>query len=158
MLRFLNLPIPIIAAVLVPQIEPPQMSAPAWVAAIIGVAYVLLSYLNWIGRLPGATAERRAGGYGDDDRRQVSTLSAQVAEVYRTVTREDPEKPGWPMVWRSSKEMRAAHEALISLSELKDVWVQDREEWRRDRSRMEARITLLEDTVRRQEHALEARG
>lgn len=151
MMRLLNLPIPVFAAILVPQIEPPQMSAPAWVAAIIGVAYVLLSYLNWIGRLPGATAERRAGGYGDDDR-------ARLVKVHEIIVREDPDKPNWPMVWRASKEMRDAHAVLASLAELKDVWIEDRGEWRRERSRMEARITLLEDTVRRQEHALEARG
>lgn len=150
-MRLLNLPIPVIAAVIAPQIEPPTMSTPAWVAAIVGVAYVLLSYLNWAGRLPGANAERRMQTFTEEDR-------SRLAEVHRTVMREDPDRPGVPMVWRQTREMLAAHAALTSLAELKDVWVQDREEWRADRARMEQRITQLEEVNRRQEHALEARG
>jgi hypothetical protein len=151
MLRLLNLPLPIFTAVLVQQIEPPTVTGPGWLVAIFTGAFVVLWFLNAIGRLPGAHGERRAPSFGDQDR-------AHLVEIHKTVTREDSDKPGWPMVWHSGKESREVCAAVTRLAGLADVWEEDREEWRRDRARMEARITLLEDTVRRQEHALGARG
>ena len=150
-MRLLDLPIPVIAAVIAPQIEPPEMSTAAWVAAIVGVAYVLLSYLNWIGRLPGAAGERRVGGFGDDDR-------ARLTEMHAVVTREDVDKPGWRMVWYPARETREIRNLLIELSDLREDWEAEREEWQKERARMEARITHLEEVNRIQEHALEARG
>jgi len=123
-MRLLNLPVPIVTAVLAPQMEPPQMSTAAWVAAIVGVAYVLLSYLNWIGRLPGASGGRQNGGFGADDRRQMDRLAAQMADIRDTIIREADERRALAVV--------SAHDAAL-------------------------RIAELEEKVRNQKHAPEAR-
>ena len=152
MLRVLNAPLPIITAVVMQEIPQPMMTGgPGWAVAVMTGVFIVLWFLNAIERLPGARGNRRVASFHDEDR-------ARLQEIHRTVIREDPDRPGWPMIWRSSKEMRTAHEVLANLSALKDVWLEDREEWKHDRSRMEERIARLEDTVRRQEHALEARG
>ena len=152
MLRILNAPLPIITAVVMQEIPQPMMTGgPGWAVAVLTGIFIVLWFLNAIGRLPGASGDRRTASFRDEDR-------ARLVKVHEIIVREDPDKPNWPMVWRASKEMRDAHAVLASLAELKDVWIEDRDEWRRERSRMEERIVRLEDTVRRQERALEARG
>lgn len=64
-MRILNLPLPVIAALLVPQMEPPQITGPGYLAAFFGGAWLVLWYLQQIGRLPGAgdrRGERRLTG------------------------------------------------------------------------------------------------
>ena len=155
-MRLLNLPLPIFSAILAPQVEPPGAAqAPAWVAAFFAGVFTLGWFLQQWGKLPGAVSDRRAGGFWDTDR-------AHLDQVHEVVTREDQEKPGWRMVWHSSKEVREMREAIARLAGLAEVWVQDREDWRRDReewrqdrARMETRITNLEEVNRLQEHALD---
>ena len=110
--------------------------------------------LNLLGKFPGASGERREASFRDGDR---SKLDA----VHEVVTREDSDKPGWRMVWHSSRETREMRDLLIELSDLRDdwatereEWATEREEWKTERARLDRRITELEDTVRRQEHAL----
>jgi len=127
-MRLLNAPVPVLMAILAPQIEPPDMSTPAWVAAIIGVAYVLLSYLNWIGRLPGATGERRTRSFTDADRAMLTETHDQLEAVHEVVTREDKDKPGWRMVWAPAGEIRELTEAMGHLTRTVQTWIErDRE-------------------------------
>ena len=154
-MRILNLPLPIFTAILVPQIEPPGTSdGPAWAAAFFAFAFSLGWFLDRYDKLPGTSGNRRAGGYVDEDRKQATAQAVLIAEIHRTVTREDSEKPGWPMVWHSSRESREMCTAIARLAILADAWMRDREEWKVKQSNMEHRITQLEDVVRRQEHAL----
>ena len=155
-MRILNLPLPIFAAALL-QIEPPQLSAPAWVNSFLIALFVLGYFLNLAGKFPFTSSERRNGGFGDEDRKQQATQATQavqVADIHRTVTREDADKPGWPMVWHSSRESREMCAAMTKLAGLADTWVRDREEWKDKQASMERRITELEETIRRQGHVL----
>ncbi len=148
-MRILNLPLPIFAAVLAPQVEPPGAAqAPAWMAAFFAGIFTLGWFLQQWGKLPGAASDRRATGFGDGDR-------TKLDQVHEVVTREDQEKPGWRMVWNPAKETREIHELLRELADLKEVWMEERETWKRERASMEERIVRLEDTVRRQERALD---
>lgn len=151
-MRLLNLPLPILTAVFVPQLEPPQVTTPGYIAAAMGGAWLVLWYLQQIGKLPGAP-ERRASDQAVTEKLDV--LADQVDAVHKIVTREDADAPGWPMVWRSMKESREVRDAVTKLAALAEVWVKDREEWRRDKAELQERITRLEDVNRRQERALE---
>lgn len=148
-MRLLNLPLPIFAAVLAPQVEPPGAAqAPAWMAAFFAGIFTLGWFLEKWGKLPGTSGDRRAPGFGDADR-------THLDQVHEVVTREDTEKPGWRMVWNPSRETREIRDLLRELTELKAVWQEERADWKRERARMEERITFLEDALRRQEHARE---
>lgn len=147
-MRLLNLPLPIFAAALVQQIEPPAISAPAWVTAFLVGVFVLAYVLNLVGKFPGAAGERRESGYTEADR-------TRLTEVHGVVTREDSDKPGWHMVWYPARETREIRDLLIELSDLREDWAAEREEWRAERSRMETRITHLEEVNRIQGHALQ---
>jgi len=162
-MRLLNLPFPLLAAAFVPQIQPPEVTTPGYIAAAMGGAWLVLWYLQQIGKLPGANGERRSGSaFEDDDRARaadvaetVDMVADQMTEVHRIVTREDSDKPGWAMVWRSSKESHEVREAVAKLATLAETWIQDREDWRREKADLQARITRLEDINRAQERAIE---
>jgi len=148
-MRALNIPLPVIAALLVPQMEAPHVTGPGYVAAALGGAWLVLWWLEKIGRLPGGSGgERRGHTFGDRDR-------ARLDEVHKTVTREDAAKPGWPMVWAPADEVREIRDLVRELVDLKAIWQDEREVWKRERARMEERITHLEDSLRARDHARE---
>jgi len=129
-MRLLNLPIPVFAAILAPQVEPPGASAmPAWVAAVAAWIFVLGWFLQAYSKLPGASGERRAPGACEDCQRK-------VAAMHEIVTREDADKPGWRMVWYPARETREIRDLLTELADLREDWAAEREECKRDRARM----------------------
>jgi len=105
----LNLPLPILMAPLAPQI--PGMApatvqdGPGWVAVFLLGAWVVLWVLKEIGKLPGQ--DRNAITVTLPEKR-----AHQFDEVHRIVTREDPEKPGYAMVWSSRAERDALQRTL----------------------------------------------
>ena len=146
-MRLLNLPVPIFTAALIQQVEPLNVTGPGWVVALATGAFVVLWFLNAIGKLPGGTSERRGASFKDDDRRKLEAM-------HEIVTREDTDKPGWRLVWHPARETREIRDLLIELSDLREDWAAEREEWKVERARLELRIAHLEDVNRRQEHAL----
>jgi hypothetical protein len=151
-MRLLNLPLPIFAAILAPQVEPPGMSPmPAWVAAIAAWIFVLGWFLQQWGKLPGVSGERRSTCFCDEDRRKLT-------EMHGIVTAEDDNLPRWRRVWSPTKETLETLELVHELAALRLAWEAERKEWQAERSRLESRITHLEEINRMQEHALGARG
>lgn len=156
-MKLLNLPIPIIASLLV-QADRPAMDGPAWYAGAVATLFLVAYVLNITGKFPGASGERRTASYTDSDRVIASATAAKVKDIYEIVVREDAEKPGWRMVWAPAKETRDIREATLRFAVLADAWVEDREEWKHERADLQQRITRLEDIIRQQEHALRAHG
>jgi len=151
-MRFLSLPIPIFAAILTPQIEPPGASAmPAWVAAVAAWIFVLGWFLQQWGKLPGASSERRSPAACEDCQRK-------IAAMHEIVTAEDDNLPRWRRVWSPTKETLETLELVHELAALRLAWEAEREEWQAERGALERRITQLEEINRMQEHALGARG
>jgi len=123
------------------QVSPPGVEGPGWAMAAITGAFVILWLLNAIGKLPGSTPKNGPGAFGPEHR-------DQLADLHRVVTREDQDKPGWPMVWNSARETREIRDLLKELVDLKDVWEEDRGDWKQESARMSERITVLEDQLR----------
>lgn len=141
--RLFGLPLPILAAAAQLQVMP-GVSGPGWFMGAVTAVFVVLWFLNAIGRLPGATGERRTTCFNEKDREK-------LAEVHRNVTREEPERPGWPMVWTSAREGREIRDLLTSVAKLGEAWVDDRRHWKaerdawqQERGRLEARVRHLE--------------
>ena len=156
--RILSLPLPIFAAAIIQQVEPPAISAPAWVNSFLIGVFVLGYFLNLVGKFPGATGERRTASFTDADRRKLE-------DMFSIVTAEDTAKARWPRVWAPIAETLRIQALVEELAKLRGQWEMEhaewkleRADWKAERARMERRITELEDVVRRQEHALEVRG
>lgn len=145
-MRLLNLPLPIFAAALA-QFDPPQVSGPAWVNSFLIALFVLGYFLNLMGKFPFASGERREASFREDDRRR-------LGDIHEIVTAEDTARPRWPRVWAPLAETVRIAALVEELAGLREDWRDERESWKTERARMELRITGLEDTVRRQEHAL----
>lgn len=149
-MKILEWAVPALAALTVPQMgEPSPTEVPAWVSAFFIGVFTLGAYLNWLGRLPGANGERRRYQFSDSDR-------AKLGKIHETITKEA--KPGWPLVWAPAEEIREMRDLIRELAALKVMWEDERDDWKRERATMEARITQLEDVVDRQEHALRIGG
>jgi hypothetical protein len=133
-----TLPLPIFVGALAMQGNGPSIEGPGWLMAALTGVFVVLWLLNAVGRLPGGGPKNGPTTFGTGQREQ-------LAELHWIVTREDRDKPGWPMVWSSARETREIRELLKGLSELKEVWQEERAEWKREKVRMEHRITVLED-------------
>lgn len=157
-MRLLNLPIPIFSATLVQGIDPPQLSAPAWVNSFLVAIFVLAYVLNLAGKFPGGSAERREASFKDADRKKLDAM-------HEIVTREDSDKPGWRMVWHPARETREMRDLLIELSDLREDWAIERSECKEDRARLVAeheqerqrwneRMSRLEEANTRYEVAL----
>lgn len=156
-MRFLDLPVPVFTAVLVPQIDTSVMNTPAWIGVFFAGFFTFGWFLDRYQKLPGA-ANKQAAGFGDVDRRKLE-------DVHAIVMTEDADKPRWPRVWAPIAETLRIEALLEELTALRTQWEieraewkVERTEWKAERGRMERRITELEDVVRRQEHALEMRG
>lgn len=104
-----GLPVPIFGAAFLE--FPPGVEEPSWIMAALVGAYVVLWLLDKIGVLPGTSKERREASFTPLDR-------AHLDRVFEVISREDPDKPGWPMVWSPSRERREAREHLRTLAEL----------------------------------------
>ena len=146
-MRLLNLPVPIFTAAIIQQVEPVNVTGPGWVVALATGAFVVLWFLNAIGKLPGGGSERREASFKDTDR-------GQLNEIHGIVTAEDVARPRWPRVWAPLQETLEIRDLVAELADLRQAWEAERAEWKVERARMEHRITELEDVVRRQEHAL----
>lgn len=132
MVRVFAIPIPVIFAAMAVA-EPGQLKGPDWLLGASSTAFVILWFLNTIGKLPGGSTERRAGG-------------EQLAELHRIMTREDKDKPGWYMAWGPSyAETREMRDGLQNLSRLADAWLEDRKTWAHEKDELERRIARLEE-------------
>src|SRR3990167_10497212 len=120
-MRLLNLPVPIFAAALVQGVDPPAVTGPGWFVAIFTGAFVVLWFLNVIGKLPGAIgSERRGASFRDADRTKLDA-------VHEIVTAEDAAtRPRWPRVWAPMKETLETHELVRELAELRATWERER--------------------------------
>lgn len=159
-MKLLQLPIPILVVAL-QAADHPEPVGPAWYGGVVATLFLIAYILNVLGKFPGASNERRTASYTDEDRsrdnasasavaavlKAIGDLAKQVEEMHKTVTREDVDKPGWPMVWNSSKESREMRAALMDLARLVGDWVEH------DRSTLELRIQRLEDARRQGDRA-----
>jgi hypothetical protein len=98
----------------VPGIAAGEQTTPGWVAAAFVGVWVTLWFLDRIGKLPGAakTEAPQLVVVEPDKLRELLVDPSQVARVHDVVTREDPEKPGYYMVWSTSKERRDLEKKL----------------------------------------------
>ena len=67
-------PLPAIAGAIVPQVDPDLLvGAPGWVATFLLGAWVVIVYLDKIGRLPGSEGKERAsdGSFSNEDQRRL---------------------------------------------------------------------------------------
>jgi hypothetical protein len=71
-----------LAAGIMPQMQDAMdgVSMPGWIAAFAAALLVLTIILEKLGKLPGAGAERRAGGFDDDAARQLKKITDLLAQ------------------------------------------------------------------------------
>src|SRR3990167_120658 len=146
-LRLLNLPVPLFTAAIIQEVEPLNVTGPGWVVAVATGAFVVLWFSNAIGKLPGGSSDRREASFLDSDR-------AKLDLIHEIVTAADVARPRRPRGGARGKETVELRTLVEELAELRTTWEMERAEWKVDRSRMERRITELEDIVCRQESAL----
>jgi len=76
------MPVPILLAVAAPQVSPQDIpGAPVWASIVLGTVFVVLWFLNAIGRLPGQNSERRAASFTDKDRECLAVTHAYAKKV-----------------------------------------------------------------------------
>ena len=86
---FLDSPVPVAFAAVIPQNAPPLDTVWSAAGVILGFLWVVGWYLSQAGRLPG----QRETGFTDDDRRMVAELHAAAA-AFASFTEEDRRKLG----------------------------------------------------------------
>lgn len=80
----LQVPVPAIATILLPQQDLPEMAgAPDWLMVFLLGAWVAITYLDKVGKLPG-TSGSAVFGFTDDDRRR-------VREIHGLMTHRGPD-------------------------------------------------------------------
>ncbi len=84
-MKLLGLPVPILLAVVLPQVDKPPVDVPGMSAGtagslVLGTVFLLLWFLNAIGKLPGNGANRRTNAFTNADRAQVKKITDLLAE------------------------------------------------------------------------------
>lgn len=84
-MKVLGLPIPILVAVILPQVDKPPTDVPGMSlgttgSLILGTVFLVLWFLNAIGKLPGNGANRRRQAFTSEDRAQVQKITDLLAE------------------------------------------------------------------------------
>jgi len=103
MSKLLATPAPILAGVLGAQFDPElTQGTPGVVVAVLFGVWVTVSVFDKLGWLP---TKNGKGGMSQSDHER-------LGRILEIVGREDPEKPGWPMVWNSGKEGREIRDEL----------------------------------------------
>lgn len=109
-MKMLTLPIPMIVAVVMPQIDKPEAGMTPGTAGslILGTVFLLLWFLNAIGKLPGNGSDRRTHAYTSADRAQMTKLTDLLAERIG----ED----GLERYLIQAQQTREIHESMVSVA------------------------------------------
>lgn len=105
----------------IPGIDAAVQTTPGWVAVGAVWVWVTLWFLDRVGKLPGGSKAPQGPQIlvvSTDDLRAVTPDRHKADEVHEIVSREDPEKPGYKLVWSSSKERRDLERKLDEHSKL----------------------------------------
>ena len=122
-MKVFSVPVPAFVAAALPQLpEGLSQSTPGWVTNIILAAWVLGWLLDKLGKLPGSTSGPGPALDPEDVVELVMTSKVgergkTLVDAIETITREDKDKPGWPMVWNSSEAEREIRSTLKELVE-----------------------------------------
>lgn len=84
MVKLLSLPVPILVALILPQFDKPPPDVPGMSSGtagslILGTVFLLLWFLNAIGKLPGNGGNRRSQTFTNADRAQVKKVADLLA-------------------------------------------------------------------------------
>lgn len=124
-------PIPLLSTLSIETSPQLAGSTPAWIAALFTGAFVVLWFLNAIGKLP------KANGVTDK----------RIERIYDILTKEDYHHPGWPLVWVPIERIKRIELLLEELVSLKRMWQDDRDQWRAEREHLLKRIDALERKI-----------
>lgn len=119
MIRFLEIPLPILVAMIAPQIDKPPsgdslMGAPEWVSVFLAGVFVVLWLLNAIGKLPGAHGERRKVSFTDEDRATLHEALAKSKKLSELLaTRNDD---GMERILVMAQQTRETHDRLADVA------------------------------------------
>ncbi len=83
-MKLLSLPVPIIVALILPQVDKPPVDVPGMSSGttsslILGTVFLVLWFLNAIGKLPGNGSNRRSQAFTSADRAQVKKVTDLLA-------------------------------------------------------------------------------
>ena len=111
-MKILSVPIPVLIGAVVVQVPEYLNSAPGWVVAFLVGAYVIVWLLNQFGLIP---KKFRNGNkivhFTEEDRERLE----RIGEI---IIRDDPNEPGWPILWSHWRECRDCKAVLASMNNL----------------------------------------
>ncbi len=113
--KLINAPVPIVVALILPQVVGKPDSAPLipggpqWAGIVVATVAVLLWFLNAVGRLPGTNGgtNRRGASFTEDDRIQLRKVADLLA------TRNDD---GMERILVMGQQTREIHEVMARLA------------------------------------------
>ncbi len=120
MMKLFNLPIPVVVALILPQVSAGKVDAPgsipgapAWASIVIATVFLLLWFLNTIGRLPGTNGgtNRRSANFTAEDRLQLKKVADLLA------TRNDD---GMERILVMGQQTREIHECMSAIAKAQE--------------------------------------
>lgn len=126
-----------------------SMADPTYALAFALLAIALVQLVRYV-VLPLFGKTSRTG----DRDKAWDRLISQTNDMHQIIMTEDTNRPRWPRVWAPIAETIRIQALLEELANLRNDWNEERSEWKKERARLDLRITQLEETIKMQDHAL----